>query len=229
MFCHKCGTQIAPDAQFCPSCGQAFASPLSPFATAAPWIAPPGIMAQPGRWIGEAWTMVTMDIGNYALMALFFFLLSGVPLIQGALIAGFHIYTMKRLMGRHAEFADLFKGFNFFIPTLVAYLLIGVFTTLGLIACLVGALVVTAIFKFTYLFIVDKQMDFWPAMQASHAVVKNDYFGFSMFVLLLVLVNFLGALCLLVGLFVTIPMTIVAITIAYREIVGFDQRTVDAL
>jgi len=60
-------------------------------------------------------------------------------------------------------------------------------------------------------------------------VVKNDYFGFTMFVLLLVLVNFLGALCLLVGLFVTVPMTIVAITIAYREIVGFDQRTVDAL
>jgi len=24
-------------------------------------------------------------------------------------------------------------------------------------------------FEFTYLFIVDKRMDFWPAMQASHA------------------------------------------------------------
>jgi hypothetical protein len=27
-----------------------------------------------------------------------------------------YIYRMKRLLGRPTEFADLFKGFNFFIP-----------------------------------------------------------------------------------------------------------------
>jgi hypothetical protein len=32
-----------------------------------------------------------------------------------------------------------------------------------------------------------------------------------------------------VGLLVTYPVTIAAITIAYKEIVGLDQRTVDAL
>jgi uncharacterized membrane protein len=84
-------------------------------------------------------------------------------------------------------------------------------------------------YKFTYLFIFDKRMDFWPAMQASHAVVKNDYFGFTMFLLVLGLINILGFLCCIVGLLVTIPMSIAAITIAYQEIVGFDQRTVDAL
>jgi len=45
-----------------------------------------------------------------------------------------------------------------------------------------------------YLFIFDKRMDFWPAMQASHAVVKNDYFGFTMFLLLMALVGLLGVL-----------------------------------
>jgi uncharacterized membrane protein len=72
-------------------------------------------------------------------------------------------------------------------------------------------------------------MDFWPAMQASHDVVKNDYFGFTMFVVLAILVNLLGLLCCVVGLLVTYPLTIAAITVAYKEIVGFDQRTTDAL
>jgi uncharacterized membrane protein len=72
-------------------------------------------------------------------------------------------------------------------------------------------------------------MDFWPAMQASHAIAKQDYFGFTMFLLGAVLVNILGLLCCFVGLFVTIPVTFAAITIAYQEIVGFDQRTIDAL
>ena len=59
--------------------------------------------------------------------------------------------------------------------------------------------------------------------------MKNDYFGFTMFLLLAVLVNLLGALCCIVGLLVSIPVTFAAITIAYKELVGFDQRTADAL
>jgi uncharacterized membrane protein len=66
-------------------------------------------------------------------------------------------------------------------------------------------------------------------MQASHAVVKQDYFGFTMFLILAFLVNVLGLLCCVVGLLVTVPLTIAAITVAYKEIVGFEQRTIDAL
>jgi uncharacterized membrane protein len=230
MFCHKCGTQVNPDVQFCPTCGEPMTSPLASGPSAAlPWTAPTGIKATPGKWIGEGWELVKADMGTYVLISLIFFLLNGVPFIQGALIAGFHIYTMKKIMGRPAEFGDLFKGFNFFIPTLVAAILIGLFTFLGTLLCIIPGLVVAAMYKFTYLFIVDKRMDFWPAMEASHAVVKNDYFGFTMFLLLAVLVNLLGALCCIVGLLVSIPVTFAAITIAYKELVGFDQRTADAL
>ena len=205
-------------------------SPLaSAVPSAVPWTAPAGVKATPGKWIGEGWELVKADMGTYVLISLIFFLLNGVPFIQGALIAGFHIYTMKKLFGRPAEFGDLFKGFNFFIPTLVAAILIGLFTFLGTLLCIIPGLVVAAMYKFTYLFIVDKRMDFWPAMQASHAVVKNDYFGFTMFLLLAGLVNLLGCLCCFVGLLVTVPVTIAAITVAYKEIVGFDQRTIDAL
>jgi len=36
-------------------------------------------------------------------------------------------------------------------------------------------------------------------------------------------------LCCVVGLLVTIPLTFAAITVAYKEIVGFEQRTADSL
>jgi len=231
MFCHRCGTQIADSAQFCPNCGQSqAASPLpSGGAPSAVWVPPSQVRVTAGHWLGEGWNLVMADLGSYVLITLVFFLLNSVPFIQGALIAGFHIFTLKKLMGRRAEFGDFFKGFNFFLHTLVASLLIGLFTFLGLLALLIGALVVVTMYKFTFLFIVDKRMDFWQAMQASHAVVKQDYLGFIGFVILAFLVNILGFLCLLVGLFVTIPMTIAAVTVAYKETVGFDPRTVDAL
>jgi uncharacterized membrane protein len=226
MFCHSCGTQVSSDVAFCPTCGQSLAAPALS-APPQPFVPRAGIQAAAGRWIGAGWEMVKADIANAILITLVFVVISGVPLIGGAMMAGFHYYFEKKLLGRSADFADLFKGFNFFIPTLVAYLLIAVFTGLGVALCIIPGLVIAAMYKFTYLFIVDKRMDFWPAMQASHAVVKNDYFGFTMFLLLLILVNLLGLLCFAVGLLVSIPVTVAAITIAYQELVGFDSATPD--
>lgn len=227
MYCDRCGTQIAEGQQFCSNCGQSnLGSPIAAGGAPIPvWVPPVNVQVAAGHWLGAGWDLVKADLGAYALATLIFFVLSGVPLIQGALIAGFHIFTIKKMTGQRADFADLFKGFNFFIPTLVASLLIGVFTFAGTLLCIIPGLVVAAALKFTYLFIVDKRMDFWPAMQASHAIVKQDYFGFTLFLLLAFLVNVLGLLCLVVGLLVTVPMTIAAITVAYKELVGFEPQT----
>ncbi len=175
--------------------------------------------------------MVTADLGNYMLISLIFVLVNSVASVvtQGPLQLGFHLYVTKRLFNKRAEVGDLFKGFDFFLPAFVSALLIGVFCFAGTLLCIIPGLVVASMYKFTYLFILDKRMDFWPAMQASHDVVKNDYFGFTIFLLAMAGVNILGALCCIVGLFVTVPMSIAAITVAYQETVGFDQRTIDAL
>src|SRR3954468_5909301 len=123
MFCHHCGTQVGEGAGFCPNCGQAVgaAGALGP-SVPSTWTPPSGAQSHTGRWIGEGWRLVKDDLGNYVLLAVVFTVLNAaVPLIlQGPLIAGFHIFTMKKLTNRRAEFADLFTGFNFFVPTLVA-------------------------------------------------------------------------------------------------------------
>jgi uncharacterized membrane protein len=106
---------------------------------------------------------------------------------------------------------------------------IALFVAIGTIFCIIPGIVAAAACKFTYLFIVDKRMDFWQAIQASHAVVKNDYFGFTMFLGAMTLVNVLGFVCCIVGLLVTIPISVAAITVAYRDVVGFEPRTVETL
>jgi uncharacterized membrane protein len=232
MFCNKCGTEISADAQFCTACG----TPLPEaggliVAPAAPWMPPETVQVQASRWIGQGWVLVQSDMGSYILLSLIFLVLtSAVPIVlHGPLIAGMHIFTTKKLLGRRAEVADLFTGFNFFLPTFVASLLIALFVSIGMILCIIPGLVLTAMYSFTYLFIVDKRMDFWAAMQASHEVVKRDYFGFTMFVVLMLLVNLLGLLCCVVGLLVSVPVTWAAITVAYNELVGFEPVTAEAL
>lgn len=230
MFCHSCGTQVGPGVSFCPQCGASLAAP-APSPSGPAWASRPGINAQTGRWIGAGWSLVKEDIPVYAALALVTFLLgSMVPfIIQGPLTAGFFIYCMKHTLRRRAEFADLFTGFNFFVPALVASLVITLFVSIGTLFCIIPGIVLAASYKFTYLFIVDKRMDFWEAMEASRAVVRNDYFGFSMFLVALFFLNVLGAICCLVGMLVTIPISVAAVTVAYQEIVGFEQRTVETL
>ncbi|HEY3443806.1 MAG TPA: zinc-ribbon domain-containing protein [Paludibaculum sp.] len=227
MFCTNCGAQVSADSRFCPNCGAVAGerpTPVySPPPPAAEFTAPAGGRVQTGKWISTAWNLVTGQIWMFMLITLLMLILSSVVpvVLQGPMLIGMHIVCWRVLLGGRADVGDLFKGFNWFVPSLVACLLIAVFTFLGLIACLVGALVVMAMFQFTYLFIVDRNMDFWPAMQASHAVVKQDYAGFLIFLLALIGINILGALACVVGLLVTIPIHYLAVTAAYQDLVGF--------
>lgn len=227
MYCSNCGTTLDGDAQFCHACGlsTAFAPGVGAPITAPvmPFVPPAGARAQTGKWVSAGWNLVMEDWATYGLMGVLMILVSNaVPLVLiGPMAAGLHIALIRRLSGGKPEISDLFLGFNFFVPAMVAGILISLLTTLGALLCLIPGIVVTAMYMFSYLLIVDRKLDAWQAMQASHAIVRQDYFGFSVFILALGGLNLLGVAFCLVGILITIPMTYAAITVAYRDLVGF--------
>ena len=228
MFCNKCGTNVEPNAQFCPGCGQTMGTAPPPQAEVPQAFVPPATAsAQTGKWIGEAWELVQTDIVMFGVAALLVIVVGGaVPVIlQGAMAVGFNLLIIKKLAFGKLDVGDLFKGFNFFVPSLVAHILISIFVTIGMIFCIIPGLVLGAMYMFSFLFILDKKMEFWPAMQASAEIVKKDYVGFTLFFFALGCLQLLGVLACIVGLFVTIPIAYVAIVIAYRDLVGFHPQT----
>jgi hypothetical protein len=226
MYCHSCGSPIDSDTGFCTKCGSAQRIEAGPGAVAPPaaYAVRPGGDSDTMRWIGEGWDVVKADLGTYLLMTIVMMLVNGaVPfLLQGATTAGFQIACRKSLRGQKPSLADLFEGFQFFVPTLLAHLVISILVFIGLLFFIIPGLVIAAMYNFTYLFVVDKRMDLGAAMRASHAVVKQDYFGYTMFMIALGLLNIAGFLCLIVGLLVTVPITFAALTVAYRDAVGFE-------
>lgn len=68
-------------------------------------------------------------------------------------------------------------------------------------------------------------MDFWEAMKTSWHGVRANLLSYLGLLLLLGLLNFLGILCLVVGLFITIPITLLATMAAYDHI--FQSGTPD--
>ena len=203
MKCSYCGVELSPEVRFCSNCGRSVqtgdegspessASEFSPPDPHSPHVPKGNGGAEMGRWISAGWELVTSDFWLFVLMALVFFILNtAVPFIlQGPLMVGFHFACMRKIVSGRLDVADLFKGFNFFVPALLAMVVISAFTFLGSLFCIIPGLVLAAMYQFTYLFIFDKKLEFWPAMQASHELVKKDYFGFTLFIFVLALVGF---------------------------------------
>ena len=61
-------------------------------------------------------------------------------------------------------------------------------------------------------------MDFWEALKTSWHGVRANLFRYFLLLITLGLINLLGALCLVIGLFVTIPLTLLATMAAYDHI-----------
>ena len=234
MNCPHCGVELIPEVKFCSNCGRSVQtgvggspdSSANDFSIHVPPLPRGKGEVEIGHWIRAGWEIVTSDFWMFVLMALVFFIINtALPLfLQGPLMVGFHFACMRKMISGRLDVGDLFKGFNFFVPAFLAMVVISVFTFLGSLFCIIPGLVIAAMYQFTYLFIFDKKLEFWPAMQASHELVKKDYFGFTLFIFVLGLLVFAGALFCLVGILFTLPIYFAAVTAAYKDLVGFESN-----
>ena len=177
----------------------------------------------PGRWISMGWAIFKEDIGNFILITLIAGALASVAnfVVAGPLLAGMFIAVKRRMLHGRTDLMDLFAGFNLFIDAFLVGILTAIFTVVGLALCIFPALIVAAFYLFAYLFLVDRKLGFWEAMESSRRLVVQDLLGYILFVFLLLLFNLLGLILLGVGLLVTIPVSVAAIAVAYKETVGF--------
>jgi uncharacterized membrane protein len=184
----------------------------------------------PGRWIGMGWDIVRADLGNFILMTLIALALAtvGTFLVAGPLLAGLFIAARRRMLEGRMEIGDLFSGFNLFIDAFLIFIISSLFSLIGLVLCLFPVLLVTAFYLFPYLYLVDRKAGFWDAMEASRAAALQHLGGYIVFVILLLLVNLLGLIVFGVGVLITIPVSVAAITVAYQEMIGFNYRPAES-
>jgi hypothetical protein len=139
--------------------------------------------------------------------------------LNGPLMAGFHIACIRKLMSGRTEVGDCSRHSPLWRHAAGLSRDFGLhFWRHALLDSRPGRYAMPI-----YLFVHREQkMDFWPAMQTSHELVKK-IIGFTLS-LTLILIN-LGGFSLFVGLLITMPLSYAAITVAYRDLVGFDRRT----
>jgi uncharacterized membrane protein len=78
------------------------------------------------------------------------------------------------------------------------------------------------------LLILDKGMDWWPAMELSRKVCQRHFWRLLGLVLLTTLLILGGLLVFVVGMFITLPIAIAAIVYAYEDLFGTRSVTTHA-
>ena len=88
----------------------------------------------------------------------------------------------------------------------------------------IASIAISVLFLFATFFVLFEKMEPIKALGLSRKLISKKFFNWLGFLLLLGLFNAAGALCLVVGLLVTIPSSICALYVAYEDVVGLNLR-----
>jgi uncharacterized membrane protein len=232
-YCSECGHQLTGSEPNCPGCGQPTDFPpalLEPAPARAPQSLPLGDYFKTGWGLFKQYP--TGFVGFCLLYLLIQAVLHSIPYVGAVgsfavstpLLMGNFIVSAKLLHGQTPEFRDFFTGFQYLLPLLLLSLVAGLFIGLGTILLVIPGLYLLVAYMFASYLVVDRRLDFWPAMELSRRTVHPRWFGYFAFALLVILLNLAGAVALGVGLLVTIPLSFCAVTAAYADLFGFQSK-----
>ena len=172
-----------------------------------------------GAFVINAGFIYTQELFDSAGNELIASVVAVVSLLVGFLISIGLIYiTLKIYDENKATYKDLLEPAPLlwrFIGASVVYTLIVI---AGLILLVVPGIIWAIKYKFYKYALIDEKLGAMDSIRKSRDITEGEKWHIFLFGLVLALINILGALALFVGLFVTIPITIMATVYVYRKL-----------
>jgi hypothetical protein len=153
--------------------------------------------------------MGAMFVGSFVSMFLFLFLMIGMERT-----------ALKQLRGEPITVKDVFSGGDLYLPILGASLLMGLASMLGSIFCIIPGLLISGMLSFTLPIMVEERLGPMEAMSKSWEATKPHMWMYLLWYFLISLVMSVGAYACYVGYVATVPIYMLAMMIAYRDVFG---------
>jgi len=188
------------------------------------------------RYLKEGWELFSPNAVNLIVVTLIFgvvhFAANLVPfagfLVTGPMTGGMFLVIMDIMEGRPFNAMRVFDGFKNLVPLVLVGILTSIFTMIGFVLLIIPGFIVMGLYLFPYLFVVDEEMDFWQAMEASRKIGMDNLVQVALMAVVLAVLNLAGLLALGVGVLVTIPLSLCAVAKAYEDLNGFKSLKISA-
>lgn len=253
MRCPQCGAENEDGATFCYACGtnlQAAAGvPSGPSVARVPGATPGTKMFSDGEALKFGWRTALDNLGFFIALLLAFLLLVYIPVLLGILLDNIALQILLQVVSwvlsivagmglirvalkfadnQKGQLTDLLASFPLFFKYLFGSILYGLIVLAGLILLIIPGIIWAIKYQFYSYLIVDKGLGPIEALKASGALTSGARWDLLGFFIVALIVLYLGALALLVGLFVTIPTWMVATAFVYRRLLA-QTESVQAL
>ncbi|MDB5189443.1 MAG: hypothetical protein JWL82_400 [Parcubacteria group bacterium] len=116
-----------------------------------------------------------------------------------------------------AEFKD-FMRFKLYWVFLAASILVSFLTIVGLVLLIIPGIIVMTMLCFTATLIVDRNLGPIEAIKESARLTKGNRWKIFLLLIVVVLLNIVGAIALIVGVLIAMPISMLALVHAYRTL-----------
>src|SRR5439155_15452779 len=132
------------------------------------------LLENPGLFMGAAGLLVLMRLA-----------LALIPcagdvanrILYGAFYGGFYLIFLKRLRGQPTGLGELFAGFSRnFSQLMLAGIVSQLLIAIGVICCVIPGIYLAVVWRLSLPLVMDKGLEFWPAMEASRLVINRYWF-----------------------------------------------------
>ncbi|MBK8766419.1 MAG: hypothetical protein IPM01_18090 [Burkholderiaceae bacterium] len=131
-------------------------------------------------------------------------------LLSGPLIVGYMRLLDKKRRGEKIEIADIFKGFDSFLPGLLVYILGGLAVGIGFMLCFVPGLLLAPGWMAAFCLVARGESDAIAALKRGWSSSKPSLLMAAVTMLVISILMSIGAIACYVGIFLTLPFGFIA-------------------
>ena len=137
---------------------------------------------------------------------------------QSVISIGVIKISLRLIKNEKPGFGELFSGLPLVVSYVVAKFLLILMVVGGLILLVVPGIIFAIMFYMSTYIVVDKDAGPIEALKRSAAITKGVRWELFIFSLILLALNLVGAICLGVGLLVSLPISTLASVYVYRQL-----------
>jgi uncharacterized membrane protein len=156
--------------------------------------------------------------GFFGIAMILSFLFGALAFVANLVIqSGIIKASLALTRGQKIDFGSAFNGINWG-QVIIASLIIGVLTFVGLVLCILPGIVVIFFTSYTLYFVIDRGQDAVTAIKSSVALVKDNIGVLLLFFLASFAAYVVGACLCGVGLLAAIPVVVIAQAYTFRTL-----------
>ncbi len=168
--------------------------------------------------------VINLIIGDgYGLMALVWFVVSFA--VSTFVTIAYSRVALSAQTGQRIAWEGLWAP-EHFLRMLGTTILQGIIVVVGLVLLIIPGIVAALMLSMSQLLVVDKKLMPIEALKESYRLTKGHLLQLFLFALTIAAINIVGAILLLVGLLVSIPVSLVAAAYVYKKLSSLEVPAV---